>query len=90
VRDRGAFVESVDRLVNFTQTRRVVHILGAHIENTRTPYLDYPEGTTFQPEEHALELGRGHLLELSDALSQMGNPLERRAPRDFTIWPVAQ
>jgi len=76
--------------VNFTQTRRVVHILGAHIENTRTPYLDYPEGTKFQPEEHVLELDRGHLLELRDALSKMGNQLERRALRDFTIWPVAQ
>ena len=29
-------------------------MLGAHIENTRTPYLDYPEGTTFQPDEHVL------------------------------------
>ena len=58
VRDRRAFVESVERLVTFTQTRRVTHILGAHIENTRTPYLDYPEGTKFQPEEHGLELGR--------------------------------
>ena len=90
VRDRSAFVESIDRLVNFTQTRRVMHILGAHIENTRTPYLDYPEGTKFQPEEHVLELDRGHLLELRDALSKMGNQLERRALRDFTIWPVAQ
>lgn len=89
VRDRRAFVESVERLVTFTQTRKVTHILGAHIENTRTPYLDYPEGTKFQPEEHVLELGRAHLLELGEALLQMGDRLERRAFRDFTIWPVA-
>lgn len=88
VRDAGAFVESVDRLVEFTTTRDVVHVLGAHIENTRTPYLDYPEGTTFQPDEHSLELGRAHLLELQDALRQMGNHLQRRSFRDFTLWPV--
>ncbi len=75
--------------INFTGPRGVSHILGAHIENTRTPYLDYPEGTKFQPEEHVLELGRAHLLELQDALRQMGNRLDRRSLRDFTIWPVA-
>ena len=90
VRNRRAFVESIERLVTFTQARRVVHILGAHIENTRTPYIDYAEGTKFQPEEHVLELGRAHLLELREALLLMGDHLERRAFRDFTIWPVVQ
>ncbi len=90
VRDSRAFTESVDRLVEFTATRDVVHVLGAHIENTRTPYLDYPEGTTFQPDEHSLELGRAHLLELQDVLRHMGDHLQRRSFRDFTVWPVVQ
>jgi glyoxylase-like metal-dependent hydrolase (beta-lactamase superfamily II) len=90
VRAAGDFVESVGRLVEFTATREVAHVLGAHIENTRTPYLDYPEGTTFQPDEHALELGRAHLLELQDALRPMGDHLQRRSLRDFTVWPVVQ
>ena len=90
VRDARAFGDSISRLVEFTATREVVHVLGAHIENTRTPFLDYPEGTKFQPEEHTLELGRAHLLELQDALRQMGDRLERRAFRDFTVWPVAR
>jgi hydroxyacylglutathione hydrolase len=88
VRDAPAFIDSIDRLIDFTRPRGVSHILGAHIENTRTPHLDYPQGTTFQPEEHVLELGRAHLLELQDALRQMGDRLERRSLRDFTIWPV--
>jgi hydroxyacylglutathione hydrolase len=88
VRDAPAFVASVDRLVAFTESRAVTHVLGAHIENARTPYVDYPEGTTSQPDEHVLELGRAHLLELQDALRAMGRRLERRALRDFTIWPV--
>jgi hypothetical protein len=64
--------------------------VGAHIENSRTPFVDYPEGTTWQPDEHALELGRAHLLELRDALTAMAPGIERRALRDFTIWPVAE
>jgi hydroxyacylglutathione hydrolase len=88
VRDAAAFAASVERLVAFTRGKPVAHILGAHVENTRTPFVDYPEGTTYQPEEHALELGRAHLLELNDALAAMSGSIERRAFRDFTIWPL--
>jgi hydroxyacylglutathione hydrolase len=88
IRDAPAFTESVRRLVAFTRDRPVAHVLGAHIENARTPYVDYPEGTKYQPDEHALELGRSHLVELLDGLETMQGRLERRAFRDFTIWPV--
>ena len=87
VADGAEFTKSVRRLVDFTRERRVAHVLGAHIEEARTPFLDYPIGTRFQPDEHALELSRGHLLELHDALSQMGSTIVRRAMADFTIWP---
>ena len=88
VRDEAAFRASIDRLVDFTATREVAHVLGAHVENSRTPFVDYPEGTTYQPDEHVLELGRAHLLELQAALRATPGSLERRALRDFTIWPV--
>ena len=82
VRDGAAFTASIRRLVAFTLDKPVAHILGAHVENTRTPYLDYPEGTTYQPDEHALELGRAHLLELNDALAAMhGRDRPARVPR---------
>jgi glyoxylase-like metal-dependent hydrolase (beta-lactamase superfamily II) len=87
VRDPVQFVRSIQRLVDFTQKRLVAHILGNHIENTRTPYLDYKVGTVYQPDEHALELGRGELLELNEALRQMNGKVVRMAMRDFTIWP---
>ena len=90
VADAPAFVESITRLVEFTATHDVAHVLGAHIENARTPFRDYPQGTAFQPEEHALELGRAQLLELQDALGRMGGQLQRRAYRDFTVWPVVR
>jgi hydroxyacylglutathione hydrolase len=90
VRDAEDFRQSIDRLVDFTATHRITHALGAHIENTRTPYVDYPEGTKFQPEEHSLELGRAHLLELQLALREMPAQLQRRPLRDLTVWPVGR
>ena len=87
VEDGLAFALSVQRLVDFTQGKIVTHILGNHIEQARTPYLDYPIGTVYQPDEHELELGRAHLLELNDALRGMKGRVVRMAFRDFTIWP---
>jgi glyoxylase-like metal-dependent hydrolase (beta-lactamase superfamily II) len=88
VRDQVQFVQSIQRLVDFTRNKVVAHILGNHIENTRTPFLDYRAGTVYQPDEHSLELGRGELLELNEALQQMNGKIVRMAMRDFTIWPM--
>ena len=87
VADHVEFAQSIQRLVDFTQNKVVTHILGNHIENTRTPYLDYPVGTVYQPDEHLLELGRGELLELNEALHKMNGRIVRMPFRDFTIWP---
>jgi hydroxyacylglutathione hydrolase len=87
VQDAAAFTYSIQRLVDFTRDKLVTHILGNHIEQTRTAYLDYPVRTVYQPDEHALELGRAHLLELNEALRNLGGAIRRVALRDFTIWP---
>jgi hydroxyacylglutathione hydrolase len=81
------FVASITRLVQFTSGKPVAQILGNHIEQTRTPFLDYPEGTLYQPDEHELQLSRGSLLELEDALVSLHGQPARLALRDFTIWP---
>ena len=88
VSDAVPFARSIQRLVDFTRGKIVAHILGNHIEQTRTPYLDYPIRTVYQPDEHALELGRAHLLELNDALHAMNGAVVRTAFRDFTVWPT--
>jgi hydroxyacylglutathione hydrolase len=85
--DFQSFVASTERLVRFTDGKIVTHILGCHIEQARTPYLDYKVGTKYQPDEHPLELGRAELLELNEALKNMKTP-KRAAFRDFTIWPM--
>jgi glyoxylase-like metal-dependent hydrolase (beta-lactamase superfamily II) len=86
VHDFPAFVASTERMVRFTEGKIVTHIVGCHIEQSRTPYLDYKVGTKYQPDEHSLDMGRGQLLELNDALAHMKTPV-RMAFRDFTIWP---
>jgi hydroxyacylglutathione hydrolase len=87
VQDSAAFTLSIQRLVDFTRGKIVAHVLGNHIEQTRTPYLDYPRGTVYQPDEHQLELGRAELLELNSALQEMRGKIVKTAFRDFTIWP---
>jgi glyoxylase-like metal-dependent hydrolase (beta-lactamase superfamily II) len=82
-----AFRDSIDRLVAFTQPLPIAHVFGAHIEQKRTPFQDYPVGTQQQPEEHVLELGRSHLLELQDTLHQMPGPMQQTWRRDFTLVP---
>ena len=87
VSDFPEFARSIQRLVDFTQGKIVTNVLGTHIEEASTPYLDYPVRTVFQPEEHTLALARGTLLELNEALIAMNGKPARMAMRDFTIWP---
>ena len=87
VTDFAAYEASTRRLVQFTESRPVAHILGCHIEQSPTPFVDYPVGTVYQPKEHSLELGRGVLLELLAGLEAMQGKPARVLFRDFTIWP---
>jgi hydroxyacylglutathione hydrolase len=87
VRDTAAFAASVHRLVAFTRDKPVTYILGTHIENSRTPGVDYPVGTVDQPNEHVLELSRAQLLQLDSAVESMRGKFVRTAMKDFTIWP---
>jgi hydroxyacylglutathione hydrolase len=79
------FAASVRRLVDFVSTHDVAHVLGTHIEQTKTPYLDYPRGTAYQPEERSLDLTRAHVIELNDALQRMGAMPSTIALPEFTI-----
>jgi len=87
VADFPAFQASIQRLVEFTRDKPVAHVLGCHVEESSTPFLDYPVGTKYQPEEHVLELSHAQLLELNEALKTMGDHAVRYALRDFTVWP---
>jgi hydroxyacylglutathione hydrolase len=88
VRDTTAFAESIDRLTAFVKTHTVAHMLGAHVENSRTPYVDYVVGTVDQPDEHPLDLGRAQLFELDSVVRSMRGRMTRTVLRDLTVWPL--
>jgi hydroxyacylglutathione hydrolase len=88
IRDLSAFQSSNQRLLRFTDGKIVAHILGNHIEQTRTPYLDYPVGTMYQPHEHEWALSRGVLFEIQAGLEAMHGAPQRITYRDFSLWPA--
>jgi hydroxyacylglutathione hydrolase len=88
VRDGAAFAASIRRLVDFSACHHVVHFLGTHIEQSSVPFVDYPEGTVDQSNEHVLQLSRAQLLELNDALTAMNGKVVRYALPSLTVWPV--
>ena len=87
VRDTAAFAASISRLAAFVRTHNVTHLLGTHIENTRTPYVDYPVGTVDQPNEHALDLGHAQLFALDSTVQAMRGRFTRTVLPDLTVWP---
>ena len=84
VSDFEAFRSSIHRLAAFTADKPIAHVLGNHIEQTTTPFVDYPTGTKYQPEEHELALSAGNILELDRALQAMKEPKTLKL-RDLTI-----
>lgn len=86
ISDFPAFQASTERLIAFLEGKPVAYILGNHIEETSTPFKDFPIGTIYHPHEHRLELSFGDLLELEDGLKSMQSAPHRLAFADFTIW----
>lgn len=79
---------SLQRLVDFTSSRPVAHVLGSHVEQ-RAPYADYPRGGHYAPQELALQMGRAHLLEMLEATRlRSGDTITQKAYRDFTLCGV--
>jgi glyoxylase-like metal-dependent hydrolase (beta-lactamase superfamily II) len=85
VQDFAAFKASAQRLADFVSDRPIAHVLGTHIEQTSTPYLDYPRGTPYQPEEHSLALTRAHVIELNEAFIAMDGKPQKMAFPEFTV-----
>ncbi len=84
VADFEPFRASIHRLAAFTADKPIAHVLGNHIEQTTTPFVDYPVRTKYQPEEHELGLSAAHIVELDRALQGMKEP-KTVYLRDLTI-----
>jgi hydroxyacylglutathione hydrolase len=79
------FRQSIHHLAAFADTHPVSHVLGNHIEQTRTPFTDYPTGTKYQPDEHELALGASNIFELDRVLQRIDKPA-LVALRDLTVF----
>ena len=87
VDDWLAFKKTIDRLVEFTKTHEVTYLLGNHIEMSARAGVDYPTGSTFQPEELPLPLTPEDLLTLQTALTTLGDTPALKVLDKFIISP---
>ena len=87
VRDFPAYRASLQRMIEFTDTRPVSWVLGCHIELTSAPGVDYEQSAPTHPDERRLELGIEHLRELWEGVKGMGSEPRREVHDDFIIVP---
>jgi hydroxyacylglutathione hydrolase len=89
VNDWPTYRTSISRLAAFVAAHPIAHVLGAHVEMTSTPRVNYPYRTTYQPAEHVLQLSAAHVRELDAALTALGPtpPASPVAHDDFVIDP---
>jgi hydroxyacylglutathione hydrolase len=80
--------DSINRVADFAASRRISHILGAHIEMTTEPGKDFKLGARVHPGEHKLELSAATLAELKSSLSGMGETVVRDVRNDFIVFPA--
>jgi glyoxylase-like metal-dependent hydrolase (beta-lactamase superfamily II) len=85
VRDMPAFTDSLERLVGLAESRGVRHVMGCHIEMSRTPGKDYPVGTTYQPDEPPLQMTVGQLRAVRDAAAAVAGSPGAHSFDDFAI-----
>ena len=81
VRDFPAYRASLQRMIEFTDTRPVSWVLGCHIELTSAPGVDYEQSAPTHPDERRLELGIEHLRELWEGGQGHGFRAPARSPR---------
>ncbi|MEX2472320.1 MAG: MBL fold metallo-hydrolase [Gemmatimonadota bacterium] len=89
VRDFDAYRASVDRLVETLAGASVSWVLGAHIEMTDQPGVDYEQRQPSHPGERRLQMTWDHLLELQQALSGMGEEAEYTVLDGFIVYPLS-
>jgi hydroxyacylglutathione hydrolase len=87
VEDIGVYTASAQRLTDFVSDHPVAHVLGTHIEQKDSPYLDFGRGTIYQVDEAPLELTRAHVFELNDAFLSLHGENKILATPDFTLVP---
>lgn len=88
IRDWSALKESINRLRRFCETHTVTFLMGNHIEMSNQPGVDYPTGTTYQPQEHPLPLRLEVLTEIQNAIKGFNTTPKRDVHKNFIIEAV--
>jgi glyoxylase-like metal-dependent hydrolase (beta-lactamase superfamily II) len=83
-----AYRDTLNRVFDFTKTKRVSWVMGTHIEMTQTPSRDFPMHAATHPSEHRLELPYSRFLELHAAVDKMGDMPQLEVHKDFIFYPV--
>ncbi len=86
VEDFRAFLDSLDRLIAFTETHPIRAVMGCHVEMTQTPGRDYPIGTKYQPQEAPLPMTVAQLRAVRDAASAVADQPGAHQFDDFAIF----
>jgi glyoxylase-like metal-dependent hydrolase (beta-lactamase superfamily II) len=86
IEDWSAYRASISRLLRWVEAKDVVHVMGTHIEMSNTPNVDYPIGTTYQPEELVLPLSVLDITKL-EAKTTLMETAARTYLGNFIIWP---
>ncbi|HEV7516727.1 MAG TPA: MBL fold metallo-hydrolase [Thermoanaerobaculia bacterium] len=89
IRDWPAYRASAARLAAFARAHPVSYVLGCHIEMRREAGRLYPLGTTYQPDEHVLQMGPEHIEELHAVCDGLGDAPKTEVRADFIVQPVA-
>jgi glyoxylase-like metal-dependent hydrolase (beta-lactamase superfamily II) len=86
VSDMPAYVDSLARLLELAESRRVTHVLGCHIELTTAPGRDYFPGCRYQPDERALQMTVEQVRRIHAAATEVADHKGVHSYDDFIIY----
>ncbi|MFC1415701.1 MBL fold metallo-hydrolase [Streptacidiphilus cavernicola] len=86
VKDFPAFTSTLHRLVAFTETHSVTHVLGCHVEMSTRPGQDFPLGAPYQPGEVPPQLTVAQLTAVRDAADSVADRPGVHGFDDFIIY----
>jgi hydroxyacylglutathione hydrolase len=86
VTDWSNFQQSIDRLILFTETHPITHILGCHIEMSIYPKIDYLVRSIYQPYERPLQMTVEQLKSVQAATQEINGKPGIYAFDDYVIY----
>ena len=85
IRDFDAYMASIERLVAFSENNPVRWVMGAQIDMSRTPGVDYRLRSTYRPTERALQLDATHLVTARNVTKLVNGREQIEILADFII-----